>query len=117
MEKPVMIYSQSNASDAASLTRPRRGRVSALSGRPHRIEEFADFELEAVAVAGQRLRRRENLRRGRSGLAGAALHVGDVGGDLLGALGGLLDVAGNLLGRRTLLFHRGRDGRGYFRQL
>ena len=85
-----------------------------LSGA-HRIEELADFELEAVAVAGQRLRRGEHLRRGRAGLAGAALHVGDVGRDLHGALSGLLHVAGNLLRRRTLLFHRSSDGRGDLR--
>ena len=101
----------------APLGRNRRpARPAALSGRPHRIEELADFELEAVAVAGQRLRRGENLRRGRAGLAGAALHVGDVGGDLLGALRRLLHVAGNLLRRRALLFHRRRDGRGDLRQ-
>ena len=41
----------------------------------------------------------------------AALHVGDVGTDLLGALRRLLHVAGNLLGRRTLPFHRRSDGR------
>src|SRR6266704_1866253 len=75
------------------------------SGGPHRVEELADFQLEAVAVAGQRLRRGENLRRGRSGFAGATLHIGDVGGDLLGALRCLLHVAGNLLRRRALLFH------------
>src|SRR5664279_3900425 len=86
------------------------------SGGPHRIEELADLELEPVAVAGQRLRCGKNLRRGRAGLAGAALHVGDVGRDLLGALGCLLHVAGNLLGRRALLFHRRRDGRGDLRQ-
>ena len=87
------------------------------SGRPYRVEELADLELEAVAVAGQRLRRREHLRGGRAGLAGAALHVGDIGRDLLGALRGLLHVAGNFLRRRALLFHRGRDGRGDLRQL
>ena len=37
--------------------------------------------------------------------------------DLLGAQRRLLDVAGNLLRRRALLFHRGRNGRGYLRQL
>src|SRR5882724_1893197 len=79
------------------------------SGGPHRVEEFADLELEAVAVAGQC--RGENLRRGRSGFAGAALHVGDVRRDLLRALSRLLHVAGNLMGRRTLLFHGGCDGR------
>ena len=47
---------------------------------------------------------------------GAALHVGDVGGNLLGALGRLLYVAGDFLRRRALLFHRSRDGRRYLRQ-
>ena len=41
----------------------------------------------------------------------AALHVGNIGGDHLRALRGLLDVAGNLLRRRALLFHGGRDRR------
>src|SRR5712672_1509967 len=83
----------------------------ALLRGPHRIEELADLELEAIAVTGQRLRRREHLRRSRSGLARPALHVGDVGGNLLGAVSRLLHVAGNFLGRRTLLFHRGGNGR------
>ena len=56
-----------------------------------------------------------NLRGGGSGLGRAVLHVGDVGGDLLRSLGSLLDVARYLLRRRTLLFHRRRNGRGYFR--
>src|SRR5438552_3325657 len=54
-----------------------------------------------------------NLRGGGSGLGRAVLHVGDVGGDLLRTLGSLLDVARYLLRRRTLLFHRRRNGRGY----
>src|SRR3977135_1820593 len=61
-----------------------------LSGRPDRTEELADLALEPAAFAGQRLRRGEHLRGGRSGFAGAALHVGDVGGDLLGAVRRLL---------------------------
>jgi hypothetical protein len=48
--------------------------------------------------------------RPRTGLAGAALYIGDVGGNLLGALGCRLHVAGNLLGGSTLLFHGCRDG-------
>jgi hypothetical protein len=32
------------------------------SGRPYRVEELADLELEAVRVAGQRLCRGEHLR-------------------------------------------------------
>src|ERR1700674_3952973 len=56
-----------------------------------------------------------NLRGGRSGFVSAALHVGDVRTDLRGALGGMLDVAGYLLGRRALLFHRRGNGRGDLR--
>ena len=99
----------------AGRCRPHRREVEHQAARTE-FEEFADLELEAVAVAGQRLRRRMNLRRGRAGLGGAALHVGDVGGDLLGALRGLLDVAGDFLRRRALLFHRRRNGRGDLRQ-
>ena len=52
-----------------------------------------------------------------SGLGRAALHVGDVGGDHLRPLCGLLHVAGDFLRRRALLFHGSRDRRGNFRQL
>ncbi len=72
--------------------------------------------LSRVLSLDSDLRRREHLRGCRAGLGRAALHVGDVGGDLLGALRRLLHVAGDFLGRCTLLFHRGRDGRGDFRQ-
>src|ERR1700687_3928149 len=84
--------------------RPHLGPGSLLSGGADRIEKLADFELEPVAVAGQRLCRRENLRRGQAGLAGAALHVGDVGRNLHRALRRLLNVTGNFLRRRALLF-------------
>src|SRR5882724_36288 len=93
------------------------GRPAQGSGRAHRVEELVDLDLETVAVARQRLRGRENLGGGRAGFGGAALHVGDVGGDLLGAVGGLLHVAGNLLRRRALLFHRGGYRRCNLRQL
>jgi len=76
------------------------------SGGADRGQEFGDFGPETAAIAGQRFRGREHLRGRRAGLGGAALHVGDVGGDLLGALRGLLHVAGDFLGGRTLLFHR-----------
>src|SRR5690242_4794266 len=61
-------------------------------------QELADFGLQPVGVVRKHLRRREHLRRSRAGLGCAALHVGDVGRDLLGALGRLLHVAGDLLG-------------------
>ena len=50
----------------------------ASSRGPHGIQELAEFQLEPIAVDGQRLCRRENLRGSRAGLAGAALHVSDV---------------------------------------
>src|SRR6266478_4162870 len=102
-------FNRTGAKKPISGTRP------GLSGRPYRVEELADFQLEAVAFAGQRLRRGENQRRGRSGLAGAALHVGYVRTHLRRALRGLMDVAGYLLRFLTLLFHRRSNGRGELR--
>ena len=56
-----------------------------------------------------------NLRRGRSRLGRTVLHVHDVGGDLLRARCGMLDIAGYLLCCRALLFHGGGNGRGNLR--
>jgi hypothetical protein len=50
----------------------------AILNDAHRVEELADLKLEPVAIAGQRLRCGENLRRGRTGLGSAALDVDDV---------------------------------------
>jgi len=65
----------------------------ALLRSPYRVEELADFELEALAVTGQRLRRGEHLRRSRSGPLAPRCTSVNVGGNLLGAVGGLLHVA------------------------
>src|SRR5437764_9781345 len=62
----------------------------------YRREEFVDFELEVIALAGKLLRRGEHLRGGGAGLARAAVDVGDVGGDHGGAFGGFADIARNL---------------------
>ncbi len=56
-----------------------------------------------------------DLRRSRSGIASTALHIRDVGGDFRRSPGGVLDVAGYLLRRRALLFHRRGNGRGNLR--
>src|SRR6202000_2881664 len=104
------------AAEGAARYPPDTARKWPLSGCPDIGEELADLELETVAVAGQRLGCRQHLGRSRSGLGSAALHVGDVGGHLLGTLGGLLHVAGDFLGRGALLFHRCCDGRGDLRQ-
>ncbi|WP_376708877.1 methyl-accepting chemotaxis protein, partial [Bradyrhizobium japonicum] len=77
--------------------------------RAHGPQEFSDFVLQPVAVGRQHLGGRKHLRGRRAGLGRAALHVGDVGGDLLGAVSGLLHVARDLLGRGALLL----DGRGF----
>src|SRR3546814_4098044 len=55
---------------------------------------------------------RQHLAGRRAGLAGRGLHPGDVGGDLLGALGGLLGVARDLPRRRLLLLDGAGDGGG-----
>ena len=86
------------------------------SGDADRVEEFANLKPEAVAVTRQRLRRGENLRRGRAGFTSTSLHIGNVRRDLLSALGRLLHVPRNLLRRSTLLLHRGSDGRRDLRQ-
>jgi hypothetical protein len=80
-----------------------RGARLCVSGRSHGVEEPVDLKLRAVAIAGQRLRRGQHLRGGGSRLARTALNVGDVGRHLVGALCRLLNVAGNFLGRGTLI--------------
>lgn len=91
---------------------PRNGRI--LRGT-YRGEEPADLVLEPPGIARQRLGGRENLRRGRTGLGGTALHVDNAGIDLLSPKGGLLHVPGDLQGRSALLSDRFRDDRGNLR--
>src|SRR5437870_3271955 len=67
------------------------------------------FGREVEALARKRLRRNQRLRGGSAGFARAAIDIGDVGCDLGGPMGGLLNVAGNFLGRGTLLLDGGRD--------
>ena len=83
--------------------------------RSHRTQEVAYFNLQPVAFGGQRLRGRQHLGGRRSGLGGAALHVGDVRRHLHGALGRPLHIARDFPGRRALLFHRGGNARGNLR--
>jgi hypothetical protein len=80
--------------------------------RPHRREELIDLALEVVAVARERLRRGEHLRGGRTGLAGAAIDVGDLGGDLAVPCAARSTLRAISRGRGALLLDRGRDRRG-----
>jgi hypothetical protein len=89
---------------AAHAVRPAVHPVNHEIAEPFLIAELV------VGAARKRLRRRQYLRGGRTGLTGAALHVSNVRRDLLGALRCLLYVAGNLLGGCALLLHRSRDG-------
>jgi hypothetical protein len=79
---PDSTQSRDPGDDFASARKPEIY-WPAPSGRPYRIQELVDLELEAVAVARQRLRRRQHLRRGLPGLSGATLYIDDVRGDLL----------------------------------
>ncbi len=91
---------------------PDLGNPSSRSRRTHRAQEFRYFNLEPAGVARQRLRRGEHLRRRRSCFSRATLHIRDIGRHLLGALRGVLDVAGDFLRRSALLFNGGCDRRG-----
>src|SRR5262245_50399798 len=48
------------------------------SGRPHHLHELLDLGLQATALACERLRGAEHLRRGGAGFTGTAVDVGDV---------------------------------------
>src|SRR4051794_34369901 len=96
------LATQTNWRAARPANYPARW-LNAGLGRPDRIQELANLGLEACAIAGQHLRRRQDLRGSRAGLARAALHVGDVGRHLLGALRRLLHVPGDFLGGCALL--------------
>src|SRR6478672_3721124 len=72
-------------------------------------EEVADLVAELAALGFQRFRRLLDVV-GRSGRGvGVSLHARDVVGDVLGALRGILRAARDLLRRRALLLHGGRD--------
>src|SRR4029077_3130350 len=95
-------------------TPPLRSR-SAPSGRAHGAEKFFYLKLEMIAFAGQGLRGRQNLRRGRAGFARATIDVRDVGRDLRGAMSRLLNVARDLLRCRALLLNGGGNRRSDLR--
>jgi hypothetical protein len=60
VQSKIAPYTGFNLSPGIGLDR-RGAKSNAVSGGPHRVEEFSDFQLEAVAVAGQHLCRGENL--------------------------------------------------------
>src|SRR6266478_3483626 len=70
--------------------RPRLGPGSLLSGGPHRVEELADFQLEAVAVAGQLFNGAADFPDRVDRLLRRRLDAGNLLADLACSLGGLL---------------------------
>src|ERR1043166_1082812 len=91
-------------------TSPAMTQPSGDLSRAYRREEFVDLGLQPLVLVRQELSRREYLRGGRSGVAGAAVDVGDGGRNLGGADRGLLDAAGDFLGGGALFLDGGCHG-------
>ena len=96
------------------LSPQERGEGAYNLRRAHRSEETGDLEFQPFG-----LRRQSGCGAKQSGCRAAELagSLGDADNvliDLTGAVGGLLHVAGNLAGRRSLLFDRGGNRTGDF---
>ena len=68
--------------------------------------------VKAFRLLGKLTGFRQHLMGDPARLVSRFGYAGDVGRNLLGAAGGLLDIAGDLAGRGALLFDRRRDGGG-----
>ena len=96
--------------------RPSGGVAKGAADASGQLLRGSHLDKEAVELPGQiarlcrqMLRGAQNLLGGSPGIVGGALHAGDVGIDLLGAVRGFLDAAGDFLGRGALFFDRGRN--------
>src|SRR3954452_16981008 len=78
--------------------------------RPDLAEEAIELSGEIARLGRELFGGAQHFPRGRTGVVGGALHARYVGVDLLGAARGLLDAAGDLLGRRALFLDRGPNG-------
>src|SRR3982074_2969799 len=76
---------------------------------PNIGEKGVDFRTQDVGFATERAGRAQHLAGRRSGFSRGGADADDVAGNLAGAAGGVLDVAGDLARRHALLFDRGRD--------
>jgi hypothetical protein len=72
-------------------------------------EEAVDFGAQHFRLLDEPQCRGANLLGGTAAFLGGGGNGDDVGGDLSSAGCGLLDVAGDLAGRRALLFYRRGD--------
>src|ERR1700676_4534844 len=80
---------------------------------PDIAEEGVDFRTQDVGFAAQRAGRAQHLAGGRSGFGRGGADADNVAGNLAGAAGGVLNVAGDLACRRALLFARRRNRGGH----
>ena len=72
------------------------------SGGADLTHEPVDLRLELGALTRQFVRSTQQVLGSRTSFLGGLGDPGDIFRHVLGALGGFLNVAGNLLGRRTL---------------
>ena len=79
------------------------------SGRPDVGQERVDFRAQHVGLAAQCAGRGQHLAGGCSGFGRGGADADDIAGNLRGAAGSVLNVAGDLARRRALLFDCGGD--------
>jgi len=85
------------------------GLLFALLGSPDVRQERVDFRAQHVGLAAQRAGCGQYLAGGCSGFGRGGADADDIAGNLTGAAGSVLNIAGDLARRRTLLFDRGGD--------
>src|SRR3546814_358831 len=86
----------------------RRGRWSGGLDAP---QERLNGVVHAAGLAGGVVGDRQDLMRLPAGFPRRAVHALDVGHHGVGAARGMVDVAGDVVGGRGLLLHRGGDRR------
>src|SRR5665213_163811 len=87
-------------------------RVEYRSGRPDVGQERIDFRAQDVGFAAQRAGCGQHLAGGCSGFSRGGADADDIAGNLRGAAGRVLNVAGDLARRRALLLDGGGDRGG-----
>src|SRR5215813_3429861 len=106
-----MLRHRAQARSIRSRDQKREGgsRLLSTSVRPDIPQEAVDFAAQGLRLPGELAGRGEHLAGRVAGICGSLGDAGDVGGDFLRAGRGLLEVAGDLAGRGTLLFDRAGD--------
>src|ERR1700716_3621429 len=82
------------------------------SGRSDLDQKSLDLAAQRIGGVAKCLRKLQHVRCGNAGLANRLLDAADIDRDVARALGDLVGVAGDLLGRLVLLLDRRRDRAG-----